>query len=460
MVLLFSIFVNLNPKNLASLESVVRAGQLLEGGEFDEAYTLYLEILRSHPGRTDLYQNTGEAAFSSGDFDGAIRYLELAKNQNVIDSQGLLILGDAYFASAETNEAIKNWNLVELNQENAEDVSMRLVDMYVLHSDWDEAIDCLVDWNAVSPGDPRQKELIGWIYLFSNPQKSSTIFAQLNAETNQKFSDISIILMNFPNGEVDNQHLSLWWVEVGDAMHQHDEVSLALKAYEKSVDIEPENGYGWAKLAILKLKTGQKGDDEINRAIRTAGDQEGVYGYIADYFVFTNQSELAIIYLHKALDVDPTNPVILNKLGWLLSDMGNINDGINYINQAALSQNSGEGWKNVIIYCLNNGIYIKEKALPAARYAIALDPHSTEILDLAGEVFAALEDYATAEKYYVQSIKENGDNYLAHYHLGKLYIQIRENTKAYEHLVTAAEQSDNEKIREDAKILLSKMALE
>ena len=459
-ILVFSIMMNLDPNELASIQSVLQADQLLQDGKPEDAFSAYSIIANEYPEKTGLYPKIGSAALLSGHFENAIYYLELAKSQGTIDNSGLLHLGDAYTVSGKMNEAIFNWNLIVLNLEFKEEVTNRLIEAYISLSEWDKAIQTIQMWQATSAEDIKMSELLGWIYLFTDPPKAGTIFTQNYNDFDLTYDHARGLAEKYSTIQNEPQQLSLWWVEVGDAMQEHNQFELALKAYDMAIDIDPNNGYGWANSAILKMKSKQSGDAEITQAIQNAENQPGVYAYIADYMMLTNQPEMAVIYLHNALNNSNNDPVILTKLGWLLSDMGNINDGITYLYEAAEAQNSGTGWKNVIIYCLKNGVYIKEIALPSVRYAIALEPHSSEILDLAGDVFIYFKDYITAEKYYLQSTREDKLNYSAHYHLGNLYILIGEFENAREHLVLAADQSSDDQISKEAKVLLSTLSVE
>ncbi len=89
-----------------------------------------------------------------------------------------------------------------------------------------------------------------------------------------------------------------------------------------------------------------------------------------------------------------------------------------------------------------------------------MEPDSPEILDLAGQVFVALEDDITAERYFNQAIMKDNIYYLAHLHLGTLYARIGSTEKARNHLTIAAQQSEDLAISEQATKILSKIRTE
>ena len=178
--------------------------------------------------------------------------------------------------------------------------------------------------------------------------------------------------------------------------------------------------------------------------LRNIGENDPIANaMLAEYWYIEKKPELSVIYLHKALELDPNSQYSSVKLSQILSEIGNINEGLKYIKKSALQLNTANSWKNVIIYCLENGIYIQDEALPAVRIALGLEPDSPEILDLAGQVFAALEDDITAERYFNQAITKNNAYYLAHLHIGSLYARIGSTEKARNHLTIAAQQRED-----------------
>jgi tetratricopeptide (TPR) repeat protein len=67
-------------------------------------------------------------------------------------------------------------------------------------------------------------------------------------------------------------------------------------------------------------------------------------------------------------------------------------------------------------------IQIHEVALPAARQAVLLDPHDPIGLDLLGQAFFLLEDYANAERTLVRALEASSSYAPAHLHMGQTYL--------------------------------------
>ena len=212
-------------------------------------------------------------------------------------------------------------------------------------------------------------------------------------------------------------------MEVGDLAAKYNHPDIALKAFEKSTEIDGKFAVGWVKIALQKQSMHVDVDNEIELAQKYGENDPIANAMLAEYWYIEKKPELSVIYLHKALEIDPNSQYSSLKLSQILSEIGNINEGLKYIKKSALQLNTANGWKSVIIYCLENGIYIQDEALPAVRKALSLEPDSSEILDLAGQVFVALEDDITAERYFSQAILKDNTYYLAHLHIGSLYAQ-------------------------------------
>jgi tetratricopeptide (TPR) repeat protein len=286
------------------------------------------------------------------------------------------------------------------------------------------------------------------------------IFNDLSTGTDNVYHEVSSLIDKYPEIKNDVQQGGIWWINVGDLAAKNNHPDIALKAFEKSTEINEKFAIGWMKIALHKQNMNVAVEKEIELAEKYGENDPVANAMLAEYWYKEKKPELSVIYLHKALELDPTSQYNSLKLSQILSEIGNINEGLKYIKMSASQLNTANGWKNVIIYCLENGIYIQDEALPAVRKALGLEPDSPEILDLAGQVFVALEDDITAERYFNQAITRNITYYLAHLHIGSLYARIGSTEKARNHLSIAAQQCEDFAISDQAKIILSTIQAE
>jgi tetratricopeptide (TPR) repeat protein len=286
------------------------------------------------------------------------------------------------------------------------------------------------------------------------------VFNDLSAGTDHSYSDVSNLIDKYPIENGDTHQEGIWWLEVGDLAAKYDQPDIALKAFEKSTEVDAKFAIGWVKTALQKQKMRMDVKKEIALAEKFGENDSIANALLAEYWYIEKKPELSIIYLHKALEIDPNSQYSSLRLSQILSEIGNINEGLKYVKLSALQLNTADDWKNVIIYCLGNGIYIQDEALPAVRKALSLEPDSPEILDLAGQVFVALEDDITAERYFTQAVTKDKSYYLAHLHLGSLFARMGSIEKAGIHLATAAQQSEDSSISEQAIQILTTIQTE
>jgi tetratricopeptide (TPR) repeat protein len=449
-VLLVAFLLNLYPVDIEGLKAVRLANQTLKDGQSKAAVNQYTAILSHSPEKIFLYQNAGEAAFLVEEFGLAKYYLELADYNNDLDENGRLILGDVYQLNGNWEQAVNVWKKIDLNKKNTNDVSTRLLNVYINRSMWSDAEQTLKTRLNLYPDERETSEMLAWIEMYIDPEKARIVFNELSVGTEMLFNDVISLIDKYPEIKDDAQQESIWWLEVGDLAAKNNHPDIALKAFEKSTEIDGKFAVGWTKIALQKQMMHVDVDNEIELALKYGKNDPIANAMLAEFWYKEKKPELSVIYLHKALEIDPNSQYSSLRLSQILSEIGNINEGLKYIKKSALQQNTANGWKSVIIYCLGNGIYIRDEALPAARKAISLEPDSSEILDLAGQVFVALEDDFTAERYFNQAITKDNAYYPAHLHIGSLYVSIGSIEKARDHLTIAASQSEDINIRDQA----------
>ena len=459
-VLLVALLIDFYPVDISGMKEIQQANQMLKDGRTLAALNQFENLIYQYPEKTYLYQRTGEAAYNAGEVEKANSYLEYARNNNELDAAGLLILGDIYQQNGNWREAISVWKMIDLNKRNVNDVSIRLLNVFISQSMWKDAEFTLNNRLKYYPGEVEASEMLGWIELFIDPGKARMVFNDLSAGTDNSYSDVSNLIDKYTTKKGDAHQEGIWWLEVGDLAAKYNQPDIALKAFEKSTEVDGKFAVGWVKIALQKQNMGMDVKKEIALAEKFGENDSIANAMLAEYWYAEKKPELSIIYLHKALEIDPNSQYSSLRLSQILSEIGNINEGLKYVKLSALQLNTAKGWKNVIIYCLGNGIYIQDEALPALRKALSLEPDSPEILDLAGQVFVALEDDITAERYFNQAVTKDKSYYHAHLHLGSLYVRTGSIEKARIHLTTAAQQSEDISISEQAKQILTTIQAE
>ncbi len=82
---------------------------------------------------------------------------------------------------------------------------------------------------------------------------------------------------------------------------------LLLKAFEKSTEVEGNYAVGWVKIALQKQSMHLDGEKEIKLARKYGENDPIANAMLAEYWYIEKKPELSIIYLHKALEIDPNS---------------------------------------------------------------------------------------------------------------------------------------------------------
>lgn len=459
-ILLMAIGSRLYPYSIQTKETILRADQLLRDGNPSAALRIYNELIHTEANLSEIYAKAGTAAYQIGDLELARYYLEQADSENMLPVSGKLTLGEVYFNSGDVKKAETVWRQIQSDPTIREAVSERLVELDIRGNFWDQAKKDLDKWITSNPNNERPRELLGWVTLFMLPQDALQLFQDLDKTYNGKLQMVVEQISSYQGIENDAGKRSIWWNKMGDLAKNLGENEFSLKSYTKAIETDPNNSIALVKLALEKQNNNLDGTIEVDKALVNGADNPFVNKLIADYWLQAGKPELSLIYLHKVIELDQENAYALNRIGWLLSDIGNVNEGFKYIKQGALILDSSEGWMNVIQYCLNNGIYLREEAIPAARIAINLSPESPEVLDLAGQVFFSQDDLVTAERYFLKAVSLKPDQYNAHLFLGYIYLQQGRYDLAREHLKIDIEQLTSMEVRDKAIQAFGKLPVE
>ncbi len=449
-ILLLTFGFGLYPDSIRRKEAILRANQLNLDGNPSAALHIYTDLLREDPTMEYLFSKAGSTAYLSEEIELARFYLEKSDSVNLLSDSGKITLGDAYLHLGDKDRAELIWRKLQDNPAIIEQVSTRLIDIDIKSNRWDQAKRDQESWLMVDPRNEIVLENLGWITLVLNPQDALQIFEDLEKSNKGYYQKIIKQISTYPDFEDNLEELPVWWIMTGDLLEIYGKIEFSIKSYENAVEIDPEYAIGWAKLGLMKQKSNLDGKPEIEKALNNGAQDPFVNFLIADFWKKEGKPELALIHLHKVIELDNENTSALIAAGWLLSEIGSVDDGMGYIKQAAINLNTSEGWTNLIHYCLTYGTYLREEAIPAAREAVRISPDSAEVLDLAGQVFFSQDDLVTAERYFIKAVSLKYDLYAAHLHLAYLYIEQGHFDLAREHLKTVLEKEVSPDIREKA----------
>ena len=207
-VLLVAFLLNFYPVDIEDLKAVRHANQTLKDGQSLAALNQYMAILSQSPEKMFLYQNTGEAAFLAGEFELAKHYLELADNNNELDDSGLLTLGDVHQLNGNWKQAVNVWKKIDLNKQNTNDVSPRLINFYISQAMWNDAENILQNQLKYYPDEIESSEMLAWIEMFVELRESPNWYSMIYLPGQiMHTSDVINLIDKYPEIKDDAQQV-------------------------------------------------------------------------------------------------------------------------------------------------------------------------------------------------------------------------------------------------------------
>ncbi|MGH9340545.1 MAG: tetratricopeptide repeat protein [Acidobacteriota bacterium] len=135
------IFTWLMPQSDQLAEQSRRAQEALESGDFQEAVTLYQELVKALPGVPGLKMNLGISLHMAGDFHSAIQELQAAVGADEKLVSGWLFLGSSYLQAGQPRKAIQPLERYLKEKPGEPQVHKILAEAFLSLEDYEKAIE-------------------------------------------------------------------------------------------------------------------------------------------------------------------------------------------------------------------------------------------------------------------------------------------------------------------------------
>ena len=148
------------------------------------------------------------------------------------------------------------------------------------------------------------------------------------------------------------------------------------------------------------------------------------------------QFEKAIVWLNKAISINPNNHSVFNNLGVCYKELKKYNEALsNFQNAIKIKHDYAEAYNNLAIIYKSLENY--KEAIKNYNKAIRLKPDYAEAYNNLGLVLLKLKDFIEAKKYFQQAIKLKFDYAEAYNNLGITQNSLEETENAKESLAHA-----------------------
>lgn len=317
-------------------------------GKIEEAKALYAQILKVSPGNGFAYFGLAELYRKAQNMDSMLYSLNLAFQDPSIDAQNKLgvimnlipvieqdpsykkpifglaetvqkthpgnaavdaLLGDLHFADGHKNIALRYYEKAIENDPNEFRIWRQVLSMYEENGENEKCVEAGTKALEYFPN-----QLI--LYYF-------TASAHMRLKNYEKVVEVSELGVNMilPGKDIN----AILYSFIGDAQHQLNNNEKAYKAYDESLELDPENLYvlnNYAYYLSLEKKNLAKAEKMSKKTIDREPDNASyldTYGWIlyqkGDY-------KNAKIYIEKALDLSEESSEVLEHLGDVLYKLG------------------------------------------------------------------------------------------------------------------------------------------
>jgi Flp pilus assembly protein TadD len=247
---------------------------------------------------------------------------------------------------------------------------------------------------------------------------------------------------------------------LGAAFLQRDELTLARRHLQRSVDHDPGNADALAYLAHCLDLLGE--NVAAGRLLEQAKDLEPdsalVHYFLGNHHLRLGRLAAAQAALWQALQQDPDNAAFCVKMAEAYARQSDYARAEEWHRAAAEAEPEDPRFQLLLAQFYVEHIYrVEEAGVAAAEAALALAPTNARAQDLLGWAYQLAGRPADAEAALRQALSLDPRLASAHFHLGSLYVRAGDADMARQHLQRAADLDTHGYYRNRAEVLLARV---
>jgi tetratricopeptide (TPR) repeat protein len=379
-------------------------------------------VIQFEPWRFKLLSQTGRLALQAGNFNLAIRILERAGQLGVLEPEGVLALGEAYWAGENQSKAVQTWELLLKEGRAPSEVYEKVVGLLRSTGQWAEAAQWAQIWWRAYPQNSRAAYSWGILNLAFNGDLSTAALEKAAQLDPGQIEPASLLVQVIT--QMDAQlPLAYRWIEIGRGLGNVGEWELALVAFERAKTENPAYAEAWAFSSEAKIRLRQDGLPDLQQAEALAPNSPAIQALIAVNYRRSGNSQEALQHFLAAAALEPRRAIWQAEIGNSYAGLHNVQKGLEYYRKALeIEPENPEVWRWTAQYCLLYELELRGVGLPAARQAVILAPSDPSGLDLLGSILKALNDEPNAERIWQQVLEKAPDFSATLLHLGQLYL--------------------------------------
>jgi tetratricopeptide (TPR) repeat protein len=391
------------------------------------------------PFRSGLWERIGQDELAGGNADAAISAFHQARSRNELSLAGLELLAQALELREDwLQAALTRQELVDRSAGSAAAYSALVAD-YRRTGNMDLAASAAFSWYTAMPGDAKAAYQAAIFSVGADLKGAESLMeacARLDKSCLKGWEDLRQTAAQAGLSQDNGYQLTL----TGRWLGRMGEWDLAELLFAQAVEVSPGYAEAWAFWGQAQVQNSKNGLPNLEKALQINPDSVLAHALLGLYWASAAQYERAIEQIQAVAVLEPQQAVWQVQLGNLTAADGDLVLARKYFGQAEkLEPDNPLVWEAMVRFSLTYQDDLRGFGLPAARRLVELRPDQASSLDLLGAVDLGLEDLRSAERFLQQALVIDPNYASAHLHIGQVYMQLKQNDLARDHLKKATE---------------------
>jgi tetratricopeptide (TPR) repeat protein len=378
---------------------VMKADLLVLDEQYDAAVACFEEALRLDPSDHGSFQRLGDVLRARGRTAEAIEVFDRAIRAAPSDATLWVAKGDALIDDHRADEAIKALETAESLDPQFSETDWNLrADRYFIGGDYTMAD------RFYRKAIERQPNLESWrglamtSYLAGRAEEALRNFDEVlkfDPTDADALNDRGIVLLNLGRSEEARHAFErlvevapdslLGWLNLGGVSRDAGEMQAARDAYSQAARLDPKRAETWVELGLCEMSIGSR-EPAMRKALTsferaTELDPESLWGWNNAGWILGQLGEVeeAKVRLDRAILINPQEIVPWNNKTWLLLDNGDVEAAEACIEELTATVSNRAMALNVKSQFLTDWQGKHEEALALLREAKRLEPDDVSI---------------------------------------------------------------------------------
>ncbi len=417
----------------------------------------YIALLSQQPWQKDIYSGLALIQNEKQDFNGVIDSLEKLNTFGPLNFSEEFLLAEAYIQNGDTEEAQKLWVNISSRSDLKPEEYFQVLDLQEKNRDWDGAYRTI---QLLAEKESQNSEIQYRLALYQmifNPEKANSSLLQ-SLQGHPYLAERIKNLQSLSNTINSEENSTFRWVLAGNGLANQGEWLLASAAFEKVTQIDPNYAEGWALLGNALSFIEMDGFTELKKAEEINPKSKIARAMLAVYYRNHDELGTSLKYLESLSKEEPEEAFWQYEMANTQAKNGDLNIALGSYQKAIdLDPKNTFYWKELANFCLDYSFLIESEGIEAARQAMLIDNQDPDAYDIMGLIYLKMNNYANAERFFVEANKLSPYSSKTLLHLGQLYYLKNEKNLAFFYLTNAVDYAQNETIKNMALKLLEEI---